>query len=522
MFAHSVVILLAGSLCFVDIVDASCKWSSWGSWGGCSKSCGPGTRTRSRKLINTRGGRCPYSVNFGTGSCNKCCPADCRWGSWGKWGACSKTCDGGTQTRNRVKTRSESCGGSCTGLASATRTCNTVACPGGGINDCAWSQWTAWCCACTRSCGGGHQTRTRYITKDASKGGKCPGESRTTRACNTQCCPVNCLWAVWSEWGLCNYAAGKTCGNGSRSRSRTHAIPATCGGRACKGVSKMTQSCTSCCPTNCVWASWQNWCACSKSCGGGTQWRKRHIAEEESCGGICPGTPKETRTCNTGCCPRDCMWAGWASWGSCYYGVGKSCGTGTQKRTRRQSQTVFCGGKACLGTDTDTKTCSKCCPTDCTWNSWSAWQACSKSCGGGSQIRTRSIRTPASCGGKCPGSTSQSQTCNRQCCPYDCIWGDWGTWKGCKGGRMIRERKVVSKEGCGGKCVGEKTQSMTCSCTSWSKWNRCYFGNTYKQCGSGGTQKRTRTCKSSLGSTPDSESQSCYVPCTIKFYVVEG
>ena len=55
---------------------------------------------------------------------------NCFWGSWASWGTCTKPCEGGTLTSTRVKTRIESCGGTCTGSGSKTQSCNTQCCPG--------------------------------------------------------------------------------------------------------------------------------------------------------------------------------------------------------------------------------------------------------------------------------------------------------------------------------------------------------------------------------------------------------
>ena len=52
------------------------------------------------------------------------------------------------------------------------------------------------------------------------------------------------------------------------------------------------------------------------------------------------------------------------------------------------------------------------------WSSWTC-EACSKTCGGGTQRCTRSCNRPTpSCGGKdCPGSSVNYITCNSICCP---------------------------------------------------------------------------------------------------------
>jgi hypothetical protein len=55
-------------------------------------------------------------------------------------------------------------------------------------------------------------------------------------------------------------------------------------------------------------------------------------------------------------------------------------------------------------------------PVDCVVSSWSAFGACSASCGGGTQTQTRTVITPASNGGAACPALSQSQACNVQAC----------------------------------------------------------------------------------------------------------
>jgi len=70
------------------------------------------------------------------------------------------------------------------------------------------------------------------------------------------------------------------------------------------------------------------------------------------------------------------------------------------------------------------------------WSIWSNWTSCSKSCGTGSQERSRSCTNPTPrYGGKsCQGASGQKQVCNNQSCPGEkyCIlrivlfWGGGG------------------------------------------------------------------------------------------------
>ena len=54
---------------------------------------------------------------------------------------------------------------------------------------------------------------------------------------------------------------------------------------------------------------------------------------------------------------------------------------------------------------------------DCAWNDYGEWTSCSKSCGGGQQSRTRTIKIEANNGGKeCIGSATDVKECNNQDC----------------------------------------------------------------------------------------------------------
>ena len=54
---------------------------------------------------------------------------------------------------------------------------------------------------------------------------------------------------------------------------------------------------------------------------------------------------------------------------------------------------------------------------DCVWNGWEEWTSCSKSCEGGRRSKTRTIKIPASSGGKqCTGSLDVEVVCNTNMC----------------------------------------------------------------------------------------------------------
>lgn len=130
-------------------------------------------------------------------------------------------------------------------------------CPGGqGIadgglippvspSDCVgnWSNWSS----CSKTCGGGTQTRSYTVTTPATNGGKaCEATNGQTQSqqCNTQPCvtPTDCV-GNWSNWSNCS----KTCGGGTQTRSYTIITPSTNGGKACEATNGQvqTQQCNS-------------------------------------------------------------------------------------------------------------------------------------------------------------------------------------------------------------------------------------------------------------------------------------
>ena len=56
---------------------------------------------------------------------------DCKWGSYGNWTECSKSCGGGNQTRLRdIEQKAQNGGAKCSGESKDSRACSVHACPG--------------------------------------------------------------------------------------------------------------------------------------------------------------------------------------------------------------------------------------------------------------------------------------------------------------------------------------------------------------------------------------------------------
>jgi len=115
----------------------------------------------------------------------------------------------------------------------------THACP------CVWSSWTEWTdCSTTCHLPGfptGSRKRKRTIEKQAlNNGTACEGDAFEHEGCNEDvCCPVNCVWSQWNEWGLCPSGCDQ-----KKIRTRVKMILAHCNGIDCKGQDYEVLSCS--------------------------------------------------------------------------------------------------------------------------------------------------------------------------------------------------------------------------------------------------------------------------------------
>lgn len=113
--------------------------------------------------------------------------------------------------------------------------------------------------------------------------------------------------------------------------------------------------------------------------------------------------------------PQHCEWNGFGGWSNC----DKTCGGGTQKRTRSVKKKAERGGNACTGAAEESQACNaNPCPIDCEWDRWDDWSDCSKTCGGGNKKRSREKKTRAQHGGMdCDGDSKEEMECSTQDCP---------------------------------------------------------------------------------------------------------
>ncbi|XP_060565319.1 properdin-like [Ruditapes philippinarum] len=166
-----------------------------------------------------------------------------------------------------------------------------------------WADWGTWG-SCTTTCGGGSTERTRACTNPpASNGGsQCTGDTEQTTTCNSQNCPIDGNWGLWSQWSTCS----ATCGNQTMSRTRLCDSPAAQhGGASCSGSDIETSSCTlPSCPIDGDWGAWSS-TSCSKPCGYGTVVKTRSCDSPAPAlgGNDCSGASNETDVCIAAYCP---------------------------------------------------------------------------------------------------------------------------------------------------------------------------------------------------------------------------
>ena len=149
---------------------------------------------------------------------------------------------------------------------------------------------------------------------------------------------------------------------------------------------------------NCQWSSWSRYSECTKSCGGGTQFKTRIKTIPESDGGTCFGDKVYSRNCNMQNCPGKFIKVEYM------FLLTGNIMSGAEKLWGLQNIFFHVVYKPCIIS------------VNCQWSSWSRYSGCTKSCGGGTQFTKRTKTIQESDGGTCSGEKVYSRNCNIQSC----------------------------------------------------------------------------------------------------------
>jgi hypothetical protein len=446
-----------------------CQYTGYSEW-VYSATCGANaTMTRYRSI--SRNGL------FGGELCDKgslidsqpanltACPVDCVPDAWeDNWTNCSAACAGGTQTRERYIKPSEPVGHVCPFASRETRDCNMGPCPVNCVTgyDGVANEWSAPT-ACTKTCGGGVQYRTKsVITPPAHGGGTC-GDLVESLDCGLDACPVDCRLGAWSDWTDCTLS----CGKGTHKRTRLVMESPSSDGVQCTATEQTAECNVNDCPIDCEQNAWGDPTTCNARvvngvfCGGGYVSKRRTTNKDAAYGGKPCAPMTMTEECGVIDCPINCVLSGWGSWGECRDGSQTAalvhCDGGMRYRTKVKIIRAFHGGIDCLASDmVEEEACNpQACPVDCEVSKWNGeaageiqYSSCSRACGGGTQYTHRSILNggPAFGGAPCP-NTRMYRACPYNPCPVDCSMNSWTIWSTCseacgKSGTQTRTRQV--------------------------------------------------------------------------------
>ncbi|XP_077473854.1 thrombospondin type-1 domain-containing protein 7B isoform X1 [Stigmatopora argus] len=582
-----------------------CVVSIWSSWSTCSHSCASktaeGRQSRTRTVLalpGKEGKECPGAPALE--EWRVCNDHPCLVFYWeaSTWGPCvSNTTiinqtnfwNGTDSCAMGVQIRKVTCmkinGGSVVNkrCADSARPKNVQSCVLPCMKDCIvtpFSEWTACPSTCTpENTTFATQSRHRTIIQKSANGGQeCPDTLYEERECESlPACPIY-RWRI-HKWHACTLVpdsvirslsqTAETCGNGLETRGlscvgeKDEAANMTECLRWAGPLPTQIQACRVACKNDCTLTAWSKFSECA-GCGS-FQSSKRSLTgrskKKEECLNetLYPLEEKETCPCQKYLSQPFGNWSdcilhepstagslhGWMS-----HQKAKECGQGLRYRAVSciDQQGRLVEPFLCTETGYIVEECHIPCPLDCKLSDWSAWSACTASCGSGLKVRSKWLREKAFNGGRpCPKLDLKNQVNEAVPCHSDCSKYKWRVepWSICTinmvgdlpCGEGVQSRKIrCVKKGTSGEvssveeshCDQEEMPPRAqvcflachndCVMSPWEPWRNCPL-----QCDRGSERNRSRHILRlpAVGSTACPEmvqSESCILNSTCHTY----
>uniref|UniRef100_A0A3B5A609 Thrombospondin type 1 domain containing 7B n=1 Tax=Stegastes partitus TaxID=144197 RepID=A0A3B5A609_9TELE len=542
--------------------SADCVVGSWSSWSTCSHSCATktaeGRQSRFRSVLAIPG-KCPAAPALEEWrSCND---HSCMIFYWeaSAWGPCieeasldlngtdlwngTSTCAVGVQIR-KVSCMKMNAGPVINKCSDSSRPESVQPCLLPCKKDCVvtpFSEWTACPSTCLPNATAATQSRYRTITQRSANGGQeCPDTLYEERECESlRVCPL--YWRT-HKWHSCTLVPdsvrrglsgpAEACGNGLETRvscveeSGESANMTECL-RWAGPLPPQVRRCRVACKDDCTLTAWSKFSECA-GCGSSRSHQRSltRSKKKEHCLNEKLHPLEETETC-----PCDeFLSQPYGNWSACIlpdpsvpgslqgwmsHREVKECGQGLRYRAvaciNQQGHLV----SPTLCTDS---VCHIPCPLDCKLSDWSAWSACSASCGNGLKIRSKWLREKAFNGGRpCPKLDLKNQVYEAVPCHSECSQYEWRIepWSICTinavddlpaCGEGVQSRKIcVKKESASGEDSGvedslcdqeempPRAQVCFLACPNdcvtapWGSWSNCP-----PQCDQGTARNRSR------------------------------
>ncbi|VDI42578.1 Hypothetical predicted protein [Mytilus galloprovincialis] len=435
---------------------------------------------------------------------------ECKYTQWSEWTPCSRECDVGSRSRQRIKITITN-PNICADDLKEIEDCNIEPCiTPTTMPVCEqWSEWNE--CSTSDPCTEGVRSRERHCPDSPSLEKEPCVNNCTLPVCEhplvlltEPTCQLTCYTVQYPESCVipddmepsCGCMEGYVLDEESNICIPIHECQKCYkedGTAVNPGLSYMKSECEECICTEgltltcgiktdcCAWTEWGHWGECSESCKDGVQnkYRELLVGDPHTC-----GEDKITRVCSPPTSlPDECI--------DCIY----------NNEEYSVGDLVDVRDNGCTKCYCDSTHNSYCVPdpvanVNGSWSDWAEWSSCSSSCDGGVRSRVRLCNDPLPLcdGNECEGRNEEVEDCNAElpCCIIS-EWSDWSECSAsCDDGESVRTRFFVDpseQSSCSDVNITDiqpcNLGECGCQYSEWSEWTDCNA-----ECGIGLSQRK--------------------------------